>query len=55
MKKTRWPPSFSEDQITMLGEDNVCDARPLKETFGISLRPMEDYLQERFGKAKPAA
>ncbi len=44
-------PPFSEDQITMLGEDNVCDAGPLKETFEISLRPMEDYLQERFGKA----
>jgi NADH dehydrogenase len=47
-------PPFNEDQITMLGEDNVCDAGPLKKTFGVTLRPMEDYLQARFGKAKPA-
>ncbi len=43
-------PPFTEDQITMLGEDNVCDPTPLKEAFGLSLRPMEDYLSERFGK-----
>ena len=33
----------------MLGEDNVCDPAPLKETFGLTLRSMENYLQERFG------
>ncbi len=43
-------PPFTEDQITMLGEDNVCDPGPLKSTFGVSLRPMEDYMRERFGK-----
>jgi len=43
-------PPFTEDQITMLAEDNVCDPAPLKEAFGLNLRPMEDYLAERFGK-----
>lgn len=43
-------PPFSEDQVTMLGEDNICDPAPLKSAFKISLRPMEDYLAERFGK-----
>lgn len=43
-------PPFTEDQVTMLGEDNVCDPAPLKSAFGLSLRQMEDYLGERFGK-----
>jgi NADH dehydrogenase len=43
-------PPFTEDQITMLAEDNVCDASPLKEALGIGLRSMEDYLQAQFGK-----
>ncbi len=44
-------PPFTEDQITMLGEDNVCDPAPLKETFGLRPRTLEDYLEERFGGA----
>lgn len=43
-------PPITEDQIIMLGEDNVCDPAPLKSAFDLSLRPMEDYLGERFGK-----
>ncbi|MBT3351599.1 MAG: complex I NDUFA9 subunit family protein [Nitrospinaceae bacterium] len=43
-------PPFTADQITMLGEDNVCDPAPLKNTFGLSLRPIADYLGEQFGK-----
>lgn len=42
-------PPFTADQVTMLGEDNVCDPAPLKEAFGLTLRSMENYLQERFG------
>jgi len=41
-------PPFTEDQVTMLGEDNVCNPALFKEVFDITLRPMEDYLQERF-------
>ena len=41
-------PPFTEDQVTMLGEDNVCNPTLFKEIFGITLKPMEDYLQERF-------
>ncbi len=44
-------PPFTEDQITMLEEDNVCDPAPLKETFGFKPRALEDYLKERFGGA----
>lgn len=43
-------PPFTEDQITMLGEDNVCDTGPLKSAFGFKPRPMVDYLAERYGK-----
>ncbi|MEK6712175.1 MAG: complex I NDUFA9 subunit family protein [Nitrospinota bacterium] len=42
-------PPFTEDQITMLGEDNVCDPGPMKRAFGFEPRPLEDYLKERFG------
>lgn len=42
-------PPFTEDQITMLGEDNVCDPAPLKAAFGLEPRTLEDYLEERFG------
>ncbi|MEE9275996.1 MAG: complex I NDUFA9 subunit family protein [bacterium] len=48
-------PPFTDDQITMLGEDNVCDSAPMKEAFGIEPRPLEDYLRERFGGAGAAA
>lgn len=46
-------PPFTLDQITMLGEDGTCDTGPIKEAFGLTLRTMEDYLEERFGH--PAA
>ncbi len=42
-------PPFTEEQITMLGEDNMCDIGPMKEAFGLAPRPLEDYLGERFG------
>ena len=44
-------PPFTEDQITMLGEDNVCDPEPFKAAFGLKPRTLEDYLKERFGGA----
>ena len=43
-------PPFTDDQITMLGEDNVCDPGPMKRAFGFEPRSLEDYLKERFGK-----
>jgi NADH dehydrogenase len=43
-------PPFTEDQIIMLGEDNVCNSAPIKGAFGLSPRPMEDYLNKQFGK-----
>lgn len=42
-------PPFTEDQIIMLGEDNICDPEPMKRTFGFTPRSLEDYLAERFG------
>ncbi|MBI2178551.1 MAG: complex I NDUFA9 subunit family protein [Candidatus Tectomicrobia bacterium] len=43
-------PPFTEDQVTMLGEDNVCDPGPMKRAFGFEPRSLEDYLKERFGQ-----
>ena len=43
-------PPFTEDQITMLGEDNVCDPAPMKEAFGLTPRTLENYLQDHFGR-----
>ncbi|MBI3127726.1 MAG: complex I NDUFA9 subunit family protein [Candidatus Tectomicrobia bacterium] len=43
-------PPFTEDQITMLAEDNVCDPGPMKRAFGFEPRALEDYLRERFGR-----
>ena len=43
-------PPFTGDQITMLGEDNVCDPSPMKETFGLHPKTLEDYLKDQFGK-----
>jgi hypothetical protein len=42
-------PPFTEEQITMQGEDNVCDISPMKEAFGFAPRELTDYLGERFG------
>ena len=42
-------PPLTEDQVTMLGEDNVCDPGPMKRAFGFEPRSLEDYLKERFG------
>ena len=43
-------PPFTDDQITMLGEDNVCDPAPMKEAFGLSPRTLEEYLSDHFGR-----
>lgn len=44
-------PPFTSDQITMLGEDSVCDAGPMKAAFDLAPRSLEEYLEERFGHA----
>ncbi|MED5579031.1 MAG: complex I NDUFA9 subunit family protein [Nitrospinota bacterium] len=42
-------PPFTEDQITMLKEDNVCDSSEMKEVFNIQPLSMIAYLEKKFG------
>lgn len=35
---------ITSDQIAMLLEDNTCDIRPMKETFGVDPASLRDYL-----------
>ncbi|MDA0999150.1 MAG: complex I NDUFA9 subunit family protein [bacterium] len=44
-------PPFTADQITMLGEDNVCDPGPMKAAFDLAPRSLEDYMEKSFGHA----
>jgi len=37
---------LTPDQLVMLLEDNVCDIRPMRETFGIEPAPLREHLGE---------
>jgi len=43
-------PPFTEDQITMLKEDNVCDSSEMKEVFKIQPLSLRKYLEKKFRK-----
>jgi uncharacterized protein YbjT (DUF2867 family) len=37
---------LTPDQLIMLLEDNICDTRPMRETFGIDPAPLRDHLRD---------
>ena len=42
-------PPFTDDQITMLKEDNICDSSQMKEVFKIQPLSLHEYLEKKFG------
>ena len=43
-------PPFTEDQITMLKEDNICNSSEMKDIFKIKPLSVNTYLERKFGK-----